>query len=382
MNIKINIEKIIIILFIIIIIYYIINYNNENFDNSSELIILNKINNVCIVSFCKDEYDLIDDFINYHAYLFGIHNIYIIDNNSTHPHVLNVYEKFKEKGGNLSYYDDFYKQGEETTRIFHSIKHKYDYLISLDIDEFLYLKTSTDLSNIDELKNYFDNLPKNVEKFIISYNYAVVDPKNENYIDNKISYPARYMNYFKPDNYPIKIFYRSNTFIDTAIGNHTGNSTNNIDLFSDIKFYHYHYAGGKRLYERGYNICKGYNYINENNSIRDKILQLQNIYNSYPFGIHRVFDVLLFLIKEYVIIQYIKYFNKLPTLEELNSYNNILINLDDIDNQFKNVNVINENININYNNLLYYDKEIDNNDNSIEYDDRLIKCLEKINNVI
>ena len=63
---------IIFIVIIIIIIIYLFN-NNEYFRND---IIPKHINNVCIVSFCKDEYDLIDDFINYYSYLFGINNIF------------------------------------------------------------------------------------------------------------------------------------------------------------------------------------------------------------------------------------------------------------------------------------------------------------------
>ena len=366
---------------IIIFIYYIIN-NNEYFNNSSEEIVYNKINNVCIVSFCKDEYDLIDDFINYYSYLFGINNIYIIDNNSTHPHVLNVYEKFKKQGGNLSYCNDYSKQGEETTKVFNSVKHKYDYLIGIDIDEFICLKTSNDLYNIDELKNYFDNLPKDTEKFEVSFYNCVVDPDNINYVNNKYTFTAKYINYFKLEDgsNQKKYFYKSDTFLTTKMGSHNGSTLNNTELNTDIIYYHYYNTGSKRLFERAYNNCIGFNYINDNDSHIDKILKLQNKYlNKLINGIHRIEITLLYLLKEYLIIKYIKNLNKLPTIEELNLLkNNLLINLDDIDKLFMNTPIINENININYNDLLYYDKKINKEESEYFYDDKISKCLEKI----
>lgn len=381
MTIKINLKKIFVIVLIIIVIYYLLS-NNEYFDNSSEEIIKNNINNVCIVSFCKDEYDLIDDFINYYSYLFGVHNIYIIDNNSTHPHVLNVYEKFKEKGGNLLYCDDYSKQGEETTKVFNSVKHKYDYLIGIDIDEFICLKTSDDLSDINELKKYFDNLPKNIEKFEVSFYNSLVDPNNINYVDNKFTFPAKYINYFKLKNgdNQKKYFYKSNTFITTKMGSHDGSSINNTELYTDIIYYHYYNTGSKRLFERAYNNCIGLNYFNNDDDIINKILKLQNKYlNKLINDIHRIEITLLYLLKEYLIIKFIKYLNKLPTIEELNFFNNnLLINLDDIDKLFITIPIKNENININYNNLLYYDEQINKEDNNYFFDDKITKCLEKI----
>jgi hypothetical protein len=375
-----------IIIIIIIILLLLLNINNELFTNS---ITFTPLNNVCIVSFCKDEYELIEDFINYHAYLFGIHNIYIIDNNSTHPHVLNIYEQFKQKGGNLSYCSYYNQQGSKTTEIMNLNKHKYQYLIGLDIDEFINLRNSEDLSDIT---NYFNNLPKDIEKFVISCFNSVTDPNNSNYINNKISYPPRNINYFidmgytNTNSYTKKCFYKSNTFISTYLGNHDGNTFNNTQMVSDIVYYHYHHTGARRLYERACDNVIGFNYINSNDSLLEKIIKLSKLKITKCMGFHRVLNVLLYSIKEYVIIQYIKYFNRLPTLEELNIYNDLSINLEDIDKQFINLPIVNENTNnFDYNNLLFHDDVLNENDilnKNIIYDDRISKALLKIDKII
>lgn len=51
-----------------------------------------------IVVFTKDEYDLIHDFLEYHGLVFGHENIVVVDNGSTHPEVLRVYEHFSALG--------------------------------------------------------------------------------------------------------------------------------------------------------------------------------------------------------------------------------------------------------------------------------------------
>jgi hypothetical protein len=372
---------ILIIIIIIIIIIYLFNNKNELFTNS---ITTKHINNVCIVVFTKDEYDLIEDFINYHAYLFGINNIYIIDNNSTHPDVLEIYKKFQEKGGNLSYSSDFYNQAIETTNIMNLHKDKYDYLIGLDTDEFIGLKHNTNFLNIEEFENYFNNLPKHIEKFQVSFYSSIVDNKNKNYIDNKITFPAKYINYFTDNNNHNsigKFFYKSDSFISTTIGSHRGNTTNNTETMSDIIYFHYHDSGARRFYERAYNIIVAYNYINNNDSLKDKILKLKPIAISVSVGAHRADTVLLKLLKEYLIVQYIKYLNRLPEINDINNMN-VNINLDDIDKQFINLPIINENTdNFNYNNLLFYDNDLNENENYI-YDDRISKALLQIDKII
>ena len=109
-------------------------------------------------------------------------------------------------------------------------------------------------------------------------------------------------------------------------------------------------------------------------SLKDKILRIPK--DNVP-GFHRVHTVLKYLIKEYIIIEYIKYFNRLPSIEELNEFDNI----NDIDNKFKNLEIQNENTdNFNYYDLLYHDNDLDKN-NCI-YDDRISKCLSKIDKII
>jgi hypothetical protein len=45
----------------------------------------------------KDDWEFLDDFIFYHSRIVGTKNIHIIDNESSDPRVLAVYEKYKDR---------------------------------------------------------------------------------------------------------------------------------------------------------------------------------------------------------------------------------------------------------------------------------------------
>ena len=115
---------------------------------------------------------MIEDFINYHAYLFGITNIFLIDNNTTNPYVLNVYEKFKQKGGTIyPCSSNYFEQGNKTSEIINIHKHEYEFIIPLDTDEFFYYEKSENNFSLENLYNYLKNLPKNIDKFdLFCYN--------------------------------------------------------------------------------------------------------------------------------------------------------------------------------------------------------------------
>ena len=72
-----------------------------------------------IFTVTKDEYDLIQEFIDFYGYIFGYDNLIIIDNGSTNTSVLEYYNRVKrEKNVNIvseTGYENC-KQGDHFTK--------------------------------------------------------------------------------------------------------------------------------------------------------------------------------------------------------------------------------------------------------------------------
>ena len=229
---------------------------------------------------------------------------------------------------------------------------------------------------------------------ISTYFHSVVDIENVNYINNKIEYPCRNINYFiieKGGVWYNKWFYKGNTFINTTVGNHDGDTFNKKKKLSKISYYHFNSTGTRRLYERAYNVLLGYHYINHNHTLKEKINILQT--NNYSSGIHRVKMCLYYFLKEYIIKLYIKYLKRLPSDEELYIYipkiqsydiyhTNWKTNVDinKIEEQLKQIEVKDEIPNINYDHLLFHETNI--NKNEYFFNNNLSNCLKNIQKIV
>ena len=85
----------------------------------------------------KDDTNIIEDWIKYHANLFGYDNVCVIDNMSREKDVIAVYDKYKDKIS-IRYTDKSHRyQGDIMTSAFNAYKTQCDILIALDADEFL-----------------------------------------------------------------------------------------------------------------------------------------------------------------------------------------------------------------------------------------------------
>jgi hypothetical protein len=88
--------------------------------------------------FCmqKDEDDILNEWILYHAYLFGLENIYIIDNGSGEASK-SILEFYESQGLNVSYRDDYSRKGEYLFELIKETSNECDIAIPLDLDEFI-----------------------------------------------------------------------------------------------------------------------------------------------------------------------------------------------------------------------------------------------------
>jgi hypothetical protein len=368
--------------------------NNTDTDNTKTFAIAK------VFTVTKDEYDLIEDFINYHSYLFGVNNVYIIDNGSTHPKVLDVYDNFISKGGTVYKHLDYTNtgQGVAFTNFMNIHKNECKYLFGIDTDEFICLNNVDNYNSCDRnaIIEYLEKIPDDITMLQISkYLASVVDIENENYINNKIEYPCRNINYFIMQtacaSLYFKWFFKGNTFKSTGVGCHTGTTLNEKKNLSEINYYHFTSTGTRRSFERAYNVIIGYHHINHNNTLKEKINILKT--NNSMFGGHRVKMCLYYFLKEYIIKLYIQYLKRLPSHEELyiyipkiqsyDIYNtnwNKYIDIDNIEEQLKKIEVIGEIPNINYDHLLFHETNI--NKNEYVFDNNLSNCLKNIQKIV
>ena len=87
-----------------------------------------------VFAFQKDEDDILRDWIAYHSYLFGKENIYIIDHDSKDSKSI-----ITNSGANLLHFSGpfVHNKGIQLTKVMNDNKNSCDFVIPLDVDEFL-----------------------------------------------------------------------------------------------------------------------------------------------------------------------------------------------------------------------------------------------------
>jgi hypothetical protein len=84
----------------------------------------------------KDEEDILEEWIIYHSHLFGIENLYIIDNNSRSDS-WEILHKYESKGLHVSSKPDYALKGDYLCALMKETQDQCDLAIPLDIDEFV-----------------------------------------------------------------------------------------------------------------------------------------------------------------------------------------------------------------------------------------------------
>lgn len=183
----------------------------------------------------KNEKDLLQPWIIYHANLFGIQNLYIYDNGSTDPETLSILKRYEKLGANIEYNfptkQDFEKKGEIiSSKILELEKSdKYDFFFPLDCDEFIACldednKPSIDLTTIEKHLLNFKNDP---HVLMIQRAY-----------DNNPTYP----DYYLPKDSQRKCFFASESCAALDVGFHDGKAkTTSTQIKTKIIYFHFHY---------------------------------------------------------------------------------------------------------------------------------------------
>lgn len=98
----------------------------------------------------KDEAFLLRPWLAYHGYLFGLENLFVLDNGSTRPEVRATLIDYERKGVHVDWEHatrrDYLAKGELIGAWIQALDatRQYDFLIPLDCDEFILLRTESD----------------------------------------------------------------------------------------------------------------------------------------------------------------------------------------------------------------------------------------------
>ena len=204
-----------------------------------------------VMAFCfvKDEPYLLSRWLPYHASLFGLQNIMVIDHGSS-SETTSLLKTYAHHG--LQLYDagrfSFAEKSQVLSRIMRRFR-SYRFLVPLDSDEFICLKSEAGMvCDGDSLKKAFEDLPYES----VVYKFGTFDVCNAP--DGAYGDPLQEMTsfqFFPPEadavfstNAPAKSFYPGKYFVSTDSGNHAGRVEPDHGVLSTrLALAHFHTRG-------------------------------------------------------------------------------------------------------------------------------------------
>lgn len=191
--------------------------------------------NIAILMMQKNEKDLLEPWIKYHADLFGAENLYIYDNGSTDEEVISILKKYGDLGISVekrfSSKEDFENKGEIFSRKIKDLDGCgfYDFYFPLDCDEFIACKSDDGVLSVgkkeieQELKKYLD------ERRVLAIGCAY---------DNSPVHADEYL----PQPNQRKCFFVKNTCLSLDLGFHEGKAvTTSEKIKTSIVYFHFHH---------------------------------------------------------------------------------------------------------------------------------------------
>lgn len=259
----------------------------------------------------KNEFELLEDWLRYHGYLFGYQNIYVIDG-SDEERVIEIYQRYEKLGLNV-----FYSKAKldglasELTQLMQVHKGKNNFLIKLDTDEFLAYSKQFKVRSSDSIESPLrrdyssDKMKHRISKFLLSYAHKNDKPHIDNFsqffaslpitgqrykasltawsIPRKeyLAQPARELTQFTPNHFThFKSFFHSESFVEVDLGCHLGVSTQNDGVLdTGLIILHYHSTSIDDSARRAKQVLVSHEYIEATDSIeqqRCKLLEIQS----------------------------------------------------------------------------------------------------------
>jgi hypothetical protein len=284
---------------------------------------------VKILVLTKNEYDLIEPFLVYYGTLYGFENIVVLDNASTDPRVLDVYERFQSLGVTVrTEARPFEKVGEFTNEHICQIRDDpamaCEWMMLMETDEFaIWTPHAEDPSAMAEegasaIRQFLEGLPDDVHivQFGKVFN-AAVNPKDAGYENQKYTYPPAQMTKFF-DPYVDKNIVRLSSFDHVIQWPHIMASRGGRTIVApEVGMLHYHATGARRLFERSRTIVEGCNFMDLNAPLQMQLPIMSHLMKMHVANYHRVAYYRKCIMRQWIVRTFEVCKGRLPTVQEL-----------------------------------------------------------------
>ena len=247
----------------------------------------------CVVLLTKDEYDIIDDCLEYYGRMLGgKEHVVVVDNGSSHPKVLDAYEAHKKQGGTVivdtrSFKDALHFMSEHMR----ALASKYEWILPMETDEIVYELGKQDAQPEDigaVLKGHLKGLKPEVG--LVRYGKvlgSLVDPKGAGYVNGAYSRPIVQMNRFYDQGWD-KLILRSAAFVKMTLWCHHAELKPGYGTYvSDVLgLLHFHDTGLRRQVERSKPVVEAYGYFkcDDDLNTQEHVLSLAHVLRDQPIA--------------------------------------------------------------------------------------------------
>jgi hypothetical protein len=257
----------------------------------------------------KNEPEVLESWILYHGYIFGLDNIYVLDG-SDDSRVQRVYERFRPLGLTVKFSSAGLNElAGELTEMIHLYKGTDSFLIKMDTDEFL--AYTQDPSSIIEYERAHAATCKSsygkLKNWLLSAGALVRPRKIKLHITNFIeffeklpvtgqSYKASFTCWSKPKTHraahicdeiidfsllhktDFKSFFHSSSFVSVDLGCHAGVSSNSSGVIeTNLCIIHFHATSVDDSAHRARQVLLSHGYISKGDSSKEQALQLRRL---------------------------------------------------------------------------------------------------------
>ena len=283
-----------------------------------------------VVLCTKNEYDLIEDYLEYYGHLFGFENILVVDNGSTDTFVLDAYNKYSAKGvvvkqhiGSLSTAEDW------MSAYIRELAGTCEWVFALETDEFLFWRGKDgneacyhDVIPREELHAFLKGLAEDVVLCRYEAFYqSCVKPGEHGYDGYKYTHPVRDMVHFADQNWD-KVFFRVDKFVRFTQWPHhacmlgsDGRTTPTV--VRELGVLHFHNTGAMRKMERSVQILKNWAYFDLKLPVPLQIRICKELVKKHVSSEHRVKYYADVLVRQLIVDTCMQLLKRLPTLEEM-----------------------------------------------------------------
>ncbi|PNG99496.1 hypothetical protein TSOC_014718 [Tetrabaena socialis] len=279
---------------------------------------------VKIIVLTRNEYDLIEDFLTFYGFVFGVENIVLVDNGSDDPRVWEVYRKYHASGLTVIHEParNMLAMASIVTAACTLYKDSCDFLLPLDTDEFMFLPAAPHISGSefrDCILRHLRDLPKDVS--VLKYGKffgSIPDASSHDYVGYKHQRPARSIMTFYDQAWD-KVIVRAPVFRSVSQGNHAAVvDSGRTDVSAVLGLLHFHETGMARQRERCIMSILGYRMFDPHGMNLDEQLRACDIVaDKHMCGGHRVKQYRTLLRREMICREFKRLLLRLPSLNEM-----------------------------------------------------------------